>query len=175
MRKIRLQIELTEKAIALDRRYWVSLGDGFNGSSFTLARPDDQFSDLRWQFILGDPKLSASWSSITSEGMYVHISRQYVNPHFGFTPEEYQRESWLIGDPEIASFRLYNPWFARPCLNWIENSRWNDGQPFSEGDQCQYAWSFADWETKIEENDVQYYVKRLADSDNYKEFLIRLD
>lgn len=175
MRKIRLQIELTEKAVALDRRYWISLGDGFNGSAFTLANPDDQFSDTKWQFILGEPHLSGSWSSITSEGMYVHISRQYVNPNFDFSQEEYQRQSWLIGNPEVSSFRLYNPLFARPCLNWDINNRWSDGQPFSEGDQFQYAWSFADWETKIEEREVQYYVKRLDDSDNYKEFLIRLD
>lgn len=175
MREIRAQFELTDRAIAVDRRYCISLGDGIHSTSFTLG-PKDQFSKPEWEFLVGPSVLSASWHSNNGEGMYVHICRQYVNPNFGFTPKEYQENSWLLGLPEVSHFRLYNPFLARPCLNWPENgTRWGEGIPFSNGDQKQFAWSFEDWETKIEEKDVQYTVKRLDDSDDYKEFLIRLD
>ncbi len=174
MRKIKARFELSEKAKSVDRRYWISLGDGCHTNSFTLG-PKDQFSRPEWEFLVGPSQLSGEWHSNSDEGMYVHIHRQYVNPNFGFTPEEYQRGSWLIGQPAVSEFRLYNPLFARPCLNWPTQNGWGDGLPFSEGDQHQFAWSIEDWETKIEEKDVQYKVKRLNDSDDYKEFLITLD
>lgn len=174
MREIRAQFELTERAIAVDRRYWISLGDGIHTETFTLG-PKDQFSDPRWEFLVGPSLLSGSWHSNNGEGMYVNICRQYLNPNFGFTPEEYKNYGWMINQPAVSVFRLYNPLFARPCLNWSENNHWGSGLPFSEGDQKQFAWTFSDWETKIEEKDVQYTVKRLTDSDDYKEFLIRLD
>lgn len=174
MRKIRARFELTEKAVSVDRRYRITVGDGFNSTSFGLA-PKDQFSDPRWEFLLGDYSLDFTWHSSTDEGMYVNIYREYVNPNFGFTPEEYVNRSWLIDEPNISTFRLYNPFLAHPCLNWLEGDHWGSGQPFSEGDQFNYAWSFSDWETKLSEDNVQYTVKRLDDSDDFKEFLIRLD
>lgn len=175
MKEIRVHIELTERAIAVDRRYCISLGDGIHGSSFVLG-PKDQFSRPEWEFLVGPSQLSGEWHSNNGEGMYVRISRQYVNPNFGFTPQEYQQGSWLLGQPEVSTFRLYNPLFARPCLNFPKNStQWGDGIPFSEGDQHQFAWTVNEYEFPIKELDVQYYVKRLGDSDDYKEFLIRLD
>lgn len=174
MRKIRARFELTEKAIAVDRRYWISLGDGSHTSSFTLG-PKDQFSRPEWEFLVGPSLLSGAWHSNSNEGMYVSISRQYVNPNFGFTPEEYQRSAWLLGLPEVSNFRLYNPFIGYPSLDWPTRSGWGNSVSYSEGEQHPFAWSFSDWETKIEEKDVQYTVKRLDDSDDYKEFLIRLD
>jgi len=175
MREIRARFELSEKAKSVDRRYCISLGDGIHTEFFTLA-PEDQFSSFQWQFLLGESKLDGTWHSNNSEGMYVHIYRQYVNPNFGFTPQEYQQESWLLAEPEVSHFRLYNPFLARPCLDWpIKYTQWGNSIPFSEGDQHQFSWSFSDWETKIEEKDVKYTVKRLDDSDDYKEFLIVLD
>ena len=174
MRKIRAKFELTEKAIGVDRRYRISVGDGWNSTTFSLA-PEDQFSSPGWQSLLGESTLDNTWQTSTDEGMYVTIFRQYVNPNFGFTPEEYTNNSWLIAEPIISEFRLYNPFLARPCLNWSERDHWSSGQPFSEGDQFQYDWNFSDWETKIEETNVHYTVKRLDDSDDFKEFLIRLD
>ncbi len=49
MKEIRVHIELTERAIAVDRRYCISLGDGIHGSSFVLG-PKDQFSRPEWEF-----------------------------------------------------------------------------------------------------------------------------
>jgi hypothetical protein len=174
MREIKAQFELSEKAITVDRRYWISLGDGIHTTSFTLG-PKDQFSRPEWEFLVGPSVLSGSWHSNNSEGMYVHICRQYLNPNFDFTPEAYQRQGWLIDDPQVSEFRLYNPFLARPCLDWSTKNGWGNSIAFSEGDQQQFAWSYSEWETKIEEKDVQYTVKRLNDSDDYKEFLIRLD
>lgn len=175
MRKIRARVKLTEKAISVDRRYSVVLGDGFHSERFCLA-PNDQFSDHRWDMLLGQSHLDFTWASNSAEGMYVTIARQYVNPAFDFSIEEYRRGKWLLGQPEVSEFRLYNPFLARPCLNWpVSYNSWDSGLPFSEGDQHQFAWSFSDWETKIDEKDVQYTVKRLNDSEYYKEFLIRLD
>ena len=48
------------------------------------------------------------------------------------------------------------------------------GDEYDE-DEKQFEWSVTDWETKIDEQHVKYTVKRLDDSDDYKEFLIRLD
>lgn len=174
MREIRARFELSEKAKSVDRRYCISLGDGIHTEVFTLA-PEDQFSSFQWQFLLGESKLDGTWHSNNGEGMYVHIYRQYVNPNFGFTPQEYQQESWLLAEPEVSRFRLYNPFLARPCLDWDVGNRWGDSVPFSEGDHYEFGWSFADWETKIEETNIQYKVVRLPDSDDYKEFLIILD
>jgi hypothetical protein len=175
MREIRARFELTDLAKSVDRRYSIVVGDGIHSERFTLA-PKDQFTDHRWEMLLGDSFLDFTWASNNGEGMYVTIARQYVDPAFDFSLEAYRRGNWFRALPEVSQFRLYNPLFARPCLNWPEGgARWGDGLPFSEGDQKQFAWSFKDWETKIEETDVQYTVKRLSDSDNYKEFLIRLD
>lgn len=174
MREIRARFELTEKAISLDRRYWISLGDGIHTESFTLG-PKDQFSRPEWEFLVGPSLLSGSWHSNNGEGMYVHIFRQYVNPDFDFSMEGYQNQGWLLGLPEVAEFRLYNPILARPCMNFPKGDRWGDGIPFSEGDQHQFGWTVDEYDFPIKEVDVQYYVKRLDDSDDYKEFLIRLD
>lgn len=174
MREIRAQFELTEKAISVDRRYVVVVGDGIHSERFVLG-PKDQFSRPEWDFLVGPSELSVTWHSNNGEGMYVHIARQYVNPKFDFTPDAYRREEWLLDLPEVSHFRLYNPLFARPCLNWPNGNRWGTGIPFSEGDQHQFAWDYASYELKIKESDVQYYVKRLDDTDDYKEFLIRLD
>lgn len=175
MREIRARFELTEKAISVDRRYVIVVGDGIHSERFVLG-PKDQFDHPQWDFLVGPSQVSATWHSNNGEGMYVTIARQYVNPNFDFSIEAYKREEWLLGLPEVSHFRLYNPILARPCLNWPEGStRWGPGLPFSEGDQHQFAWSFEEYEFPIKELDVQYYVKRLDDSDDYKEFLIRLD
>ena len=176
MRKIRAQFELSEKGIAVDRRYVIVVGDGVHSERFVLG-PKDQFSRPEWEFLVGPTRLSAVWHSDTSEGMYVTIARQYVNPNFDFTPDAYRRYEFLIGIPEVQEFRLYNPFLAKPSLDWPNQGRtgWVWGESYSEGDQKTHTWSYEDWETKIKEIDVQYTVKRLDDSDDYKEFLIRLD
>lgn len=175
MRKIRAQFELSNTGKAVDRRYAITVGDGWHSQVYTLA-PPDQFSDHRWEMLLGESLQKFAWASNTSEGMYINIYRQYVNPKFDFSLEAYRRQDWFLAEPEVSHFRLYNPLFARPCLNWPEGgTRWGDGIPFSEGDTKQFAWEFSDWETKIEEKDVKYTVQRLDDSDDFKEFIIKLD
>lgn len=177
MREIRAQFELTEKGVAVDRRYVIVVGDGIHSERFVLG-PKDQFSRPEWEFLVGPSVTSCSWHSNNGEGMYVTVYRQYVNPNFDFTPDAYRKEEWLLSLPDVSHFRLYNPFLARPFLQFAQSgdSGWHGEEfPFSEGDQKQFAWSFNDWETKIDEKDVQYTVKRLNDSDDYKEFLIRLD
>jgi hypothetical protein len=175
MRKVRARFELTDLAKSVDRRYTVVVGDGAHSERFCLA-PKDQFNDYRWEMLLDESHLEYTWASNSSEGMYVTIYRQYVNPQFDFSIDAYRRQDWLLALPEVSMFRLYNPFLARPCLNWpVNHTGWDSGLAFSEGDQHQFAWNFSDWETKIEEKDVQYFVKRLDDSDDFKEFLIRLD
>lgn len=180
MKNIRAQFKLSEHAIAVDRRYVVTVGDGVHSSRFVLG-PHDQFDRPEWEFLVGPSTVSGEWRSDRDEGMYVHIYRQYVNPEFDFSIEGYKREQWLWDLPEVSCFRLYNPLFARPCLNWPDpkTNGWASGQPFSEGDQHSYAWDFTlqDYESReirSVEKDVQYRVKRLADTD-FKEFLITLD
>lgn len=175
MRKIRAQFELSKKGQSLDRRYVIAVGDGFHSETYTLA-PPDQFSDHKWDMLLGDSHLTCEWASNTEEGMYVTILRQYVNPDFDFSdPEAYRRQDWLIAEPDVSVFRLYNPFLARPFLSWGGKSRWTDDVPFSEGDSHDYTWSFSDWDSKIKETDVLYTIERLGDSDNFKEFKITLD
>ena len=175
MRKIRAHFELTKTGIAVDRRYVIVVGDGSHSQSFVLG-PQDQFSRAEWEFLVGPTQQSIEWHSDTNEGMYVTISRQYVNPNFDFTQEGYLRQDWLIGLPEVSQFRLYNPFIGRPFISWpINHSSWGNNDPFSEGDEKQFEWSVTDWETKIDEQHVKYTVKRLDDSDDYKEFLISLD
>jgi len=174
MREIRAQFELTDKGKSLDRRYSIIVGDGVHSQNFTLA-PKDQFSDHRWDMLLGEASVHCDWCSNNSEGLYVTIVRQYVNPEFDFSIEAYRRQDWFLAEPEVTQFRLYNPLFARACLDWPTRNGWGNSVPFSEGDTKQYAWSFASWEPKIEEKDVQYTVHRLDDSDNFKEFIIKLD
>jgi hypothetical protein len=174
MRNVRAQFELSDLGKSLDRRYSIVVGDGAHSQRYTLA-PKDQFSDPRWEFLLGEPLTKFAWPSHTGEGLYVTICRQYVNPKFDFSPEAYMRHDWMIGEPDVSRFRLYNPLFARACLNWPTQNGWGDNVPFSEGDSKEFAWSFYDWETKIEEKDVKYTVKRLDDSDDFKEFIITLN
>jgi hypothetical protein len=80
-----------------------------------------------------------------------------------------------LDDPEVSKFRLYNPLFARACLDWPTERGWGNSVPFSEGDTKHYSWSYSVWDPKIEEKDVQYTVQRLDDSDDFKEFIIKLD
>jgi len=175
MREIRAQFELTQKGISVDRRYSIIVGDGIHSQNFTLAPPKDPFSDFQWNMLLGESRTKWDWCSNNSEGMYVTIVRQYVNPEFDFSPEAYMRHDWLLDAPEVTRFRLYNPLFARACLDWPTGHGWGNSVPFSEGDTKQYAWSYSVWEPKIEEKDVQYTVQRLDDSDDFKEFIIKLD
>ena len=175
MRKIKAYFELSNTGKSIDRRYSIVVGDGAHSQSFTLA-PQDQFSDHRWDMLLGDSLLNCDWASNTSEGMYVTIYRQYVNPEFDFSLKQYRENNWMLAEPDVSTFRLYNPLFARACLNWPNGRNgWGDSVPFSEGDTKQFAWSFTDWQTKIEEKDVKYTVHRSDDSDDFKEFVIRLD
>jgi hypothetical protein len=174
MRKIRAQFELTNTGKSVDRRYTIIVGDGIHSQRYTLA-PKDQFSDHRWDMLLGESSTDCAWNSNTSEGMYITIVRQYVNPAFDFSVDAYRNREWFLAEPEVVGFRLYNPWIGKPFLSWAGRGRWSDDVDFKEGDTNEFAWSFADWETKIEEKDVKYTVHRLDDSDNFKEFIIKLD
>lgn len=174
MRKVRAQFELTKKGQDVDRRYIVTVGDGVHSQNFTLA-PHDQFSDHRWDMLLGESSTHCEWISNTDEGMYITITRQYVNPNFDFSMESYRNYEWLIADPVVSQFRLYNPWIGKPFLSWAGRGKWGNDVSFSEGDTSQFAWGFSNWDPKIEEKDVQYTVHRFDDSDNFKEFIIKLD
>lgn len=174
MRKVRAQFELSDKGKSVDRRYTIIVGDGFHSQSYTLA-PKDQFSDHRWDMLLGEPLTSFAWPSNTNEGLYVNIVRQYVNPAFDFSLEAYRNQEWFLGEPEVAAFRLYNPWIGKPFLSWAGRGRWSDDVDFSEGDTNEFEWSFSDYETKIEEKNVKYTIHRQDDSDDFKEFIIKLD
>jgi hypothetical protein len=174
MRNIRAQFELTNTGKSVDRRYSIIVGDGIHSQRYTLA-PKDQFSDHRWDMLLGEASTHCEWNSNTSEGMYITIVRQYVNPEFDFSVDAYRNHEWFLAEPEVVGFRLYNPWIGKPFLSWAGRGRWGDDVDFKEGDTNEFAWSFADWETKIEEKDVKYTVQRLDDSDNFKEFIIKLD
>ncbi len=174
MRNIRAQFELTNTGKSVDRRYSIIVGDGVHSQSYTLA-PKDQFSDHRWDMLLGEASTHCEWNSNTSEGMYITIVRQYVNPAFDFSVDAYRNHEWFLAEPEVVGFRLYNPWIGKPFLSWAGRGRWSSDISFKEGDTNEFAWSFADWETKIEEKDVKYTVQRLDDSDNFKEFIIKLD
>lgn len=176
MRKIRTKFELSEKGISVDRRYVIVVGDGVHGERFVLG-PKDQFSRPEWEFLVGPSNLSATWHSDTDEGMYVTFARQYVNPNFDFEPDSYRRGDFLLDLPDVQEFRLSNPLFARPGLSWPNKGRtgWIWADSYSEGDEHQYSWSYENWELKLSETDVRYTVKRLNDSDDYKEFLVRLD
>ena len=175
MRRIRAQFELSKIGQQIDRRYTVIVGDGFHSQRFTLAPPDQFEKDHRWEMLLGRASTHCDWASNTSEGMYINIVRQYVNPAFDFSYEAYTRQDWFLADPDVINFRLYNPFLGKPFLSWGGNPRWNDDVDFSEGDSHQFAWGFSNWETKIEEMDVKYTIQRLDDSDNFKEFIIKLD
>ena len=175
MREIRAQFELTEKGISVDRRYSIIVGDGIHSQIFTLAPPKDPFSDFQWHMLLGESRIKWDWCSNNGEGMYVTIVRQYVNQEFDFSPEAYVRHDWMLDEPDVSRFRLYNPLFARACLDWPTSHGWGNSVPFSEGDTKHYSWSYSSWDSKIEEKDVQYTVQRLDDSDDFKEFIIKLD
>ena len=174
MRKVRAQFELTKKGQDVDRRYTIIVGDGIHSQNYTLA-PKDQFSDHRWDMLLGESLTSCEWTSNTNEGLYVTVVRQYVNPKFDFSIDAYRNREWFLAAPEVTGFRLYNPWIGKPFLSWSGRGRWNDDVDFKEGDTNEFTWSFSDWETKIEEKDVKYTIHRFDDSDNFKEFIIKLD
>lgn len=175
MRDIRAQFELSGLGQQVDRRYIIAVSDGVHSKTFTLAPPDQFSKDHRWDMLLGHSSLHGDWVSNSDEGMYVTICRQYVNPDFDFSIEQYQNRQWLLGQPDVSSFRLYNPWIGRPFLSWAGKRGWTTDVSFSEGDSYQFAWSFSDWETKIEENDVKYSIQRLDDTNDFKEFIIKLD
>lgn len=186
MRLIRARFEIEGNGMSKGHRYTVSVGDGIHSEVCLLTNPNDKYSkDFRWG-ILGEAKTDFTWSSQTSEGMYVTISRQYPNDNFDFTPESYKRGNWLLADVEVTHFRFYNPFLARPFLQWARSyDRWDgDEVPFSEGDQKEFAynienqWSIDDngnpYQIKIEEHGIKWTVRRNDDSDDYKEFVIRL-
>jgi hypothetical protein len=187
MRDIKARFEIDNKGMDKGHRYTVVVGDGFHSQLNTLANPKDKYSkEMRWGSLLGDAKMDFTWASSRSEGMYVTIARQYPNDDFDFSPEAYIRGNWLKAQIDVANFRLYNPFWGRPFLQFSNRSNRWDGEEiaFSEGDQKQFhydienQWSIDDngnsYQMKIEEHGVQWTARRNDDSDDYKEFVIRL-
>lgn len=174
MRNIRTRFEIDQKGIDLGHRYRITVGDGFHSELVTIADPTGKYNAPQWQMLLGESLRDWTWSSNSSEGMYIHITRQYPNADFDFQPESYKEYGWLEAEMDVASFRLYNPFLARPFLQWDNGSKWGAELPFSEGDKHQFGYSIEQWEFKHNEKDVQWTVKRNDDSDYYKEFVIRL-
>lgn len=183
MKWVRARIELDQKGIDAGHRYEVVVGDGAHSESFVLAGNDKYSSDARWQMLLGESMSLFSWGGHTSEGLYVRVSRQYPNDKFDFSPEAYQRGNWLENDADVMQFRLYNPFLARPYLQFAKsNSKWDGPEfPFSEGDQKTFQYDVEDfwlqdenkWWGKAEKG-VKYTVRRNDDTSDFKEFVIRL-
>ena len=180
MRGIRARFKLEVNGQAAGHRYWISLGDGSHTDSATLASARDAYAGWQWASLLGEPEQDHTWATASGEGMYVTVYRQYPNPKFGFEPQDYQRQNWIIAEPEVAHFRLYNPLFARACMNFSDGpTRWGDSIPFSEGDTKTFAYSVDEyfWDGEHEpivEHDIKWSVHRSDDSDNYKEFTVTL-
>lgn len=182
MRRIKLRVELNGAGIEKGHRYVVRTGDGFNSALSLLASTTDVYSKGQWPFLLGNPQTNGTWASTTSEGMYVTIFRQYPNSDFDFQPESYKKENWLENQIEVADFRLYNPFLARPFLQWNTSSTHWDGEqiPFSEGDQRQFGYNIHEWDYEKQawwsknESGINWSVRRTDDSDDYKEFVIKL-
>jgi hypothetical protein len=105
----------------------------------------------------------------------VDVWRQYPNPEFDFSIEGYQRHDWLLAEVDVTTFRLYNPLFARACLDWPHGNRWDGGSiAFSEGDRHQFGYDVNIYQFKYNEQGVQWAVKRYDDTDDYKEFELTL-
>ena len=174
MRGISLRVQLDPKALAQGQRYQVRVGDGVNSVIYTLADPKSHYNTPQWNALLGEANASIHWQTRSSEGMYVDVFRQYPNPNFDFQPESYQRAQWLTALWDVTTFRLYNPFLARPCLDWPTKNGWGNSVPFSEWDSHSWAYSIDDYEANIHEHDVKYKVTRTNDSDDYKEFSLEL-
>lgn len=169
MRGIRLQFELGHEAVNQNWRYQVELSDGHSGPIVCLANPNDQYNEVKWTSLLGVPVTSTEWTTISSEGGYVTISRQIPNPEFNFNdPDAYGR---LKGLYSVDEFRVYNPWIGRPFLSWNVGGRWTNNYTFSEGDTGYFRYSLDDYQNNLQESG-QYRVHRLDDSEHYKEFII---
>jgi hypothetical protein len=180
MRGIRARIEITQQGIDKGHRYWISTTNGNDPHTYLLAGNKDIYSaDYAWRTLLGDPNTSIVTSS-PSQNLSISIWRQIPNPHFDpHNPKDYQSgKDWQCGI-DVNGFRLYNPPLARPYLQWDLGGRWGDEVPFSEGDQHQYAYDIEKiWDDRYDyvtpEKGVQWTVRRLDDSDNFKEFVIKL-
>lgn len=182
MRNVKLRVELNGNGIDKGHRYVVRIGDGIHSELMLLANTTDKYSSGQWTMLLGTPQTTSAWASSTNEGMYVTITRQYPNSDFDFQPESYKEEKWLENQIEVAEFRLYNPFLARPFLQWKKsNERWDgDEIPFSEGDQHQFHYDIHEWDYEKQvwwsknETGINWTVRRNDDSDDYKEFVIKL-
>lgn len=180
MRGIRVKIEITQQGIDKGHRYWISTTNGNDPHTYLLADCKDKYAtDIGWRSLLGDPNSSIVTSSNT-QNLSIQIYRQIPNPHFDpHNPDDYiKHKEWECG-LDVNSFRFYNPVLARPFLQWDLGASWGSEQPFSEGDQHQYAYDIEKiWDERydyiVPEKGIQWTVRRNDDSDNFKEFVIRL-
>jgi len=173
-RGVRLTMELDSHGLNKNHRYVVTLGDGGNSGQILLANTQDQYADPRWRMLLGDARHSAAWQTDTNQ-IYVTVHRQYPNPDFDFEPASYQHREWLAADIEITQFRLYNPWMGWPTLDWPKGNGWNGGHiNYGQGEEHDFSYSIDEYLFKYNESDVHWKVRRNDDSDNYKEFVLRL-
>jgi len=173
-RGVSLTMEIDYKGLSKGHRYVVVLGDGGRSERFLLASNSDQYSDTKWKFLLGEPQSRAHWQTDSSQ-IYVTVARQYPNPNFDFEPESYQHYEWLIADIEVSSFRLHNPFIGWPTLDWPKGNTWEGGSiNYGQEEQHQFSYSIDEYGFKYNEKDVNYYVRRNSDSDNFKEFYLRL-
>ena len=173
-RGVRLTMELDPKGLPKGHRYCVSVGDGSRSERFLLANQHDQYNDFKWTSLLGEPYMNNAWSTDTSQ-IYVTVYRQYPNPDFDFKPESYHDYDWLLAEIEVAQFRLYNPWIGWPTLDWPKGNTWSGGSiNYGQDEQHQFAYSIDQYGFKYNEKDVQWYVRRSYDSDNFKEFYLRV-
>lgn len=174
MRGIKLKMNITDLGIHQGHRYCVRVGDGSRSEIYTLADPTDRYAGPQWSSLIGSANRAASWST-DSGWMYVDVWRQYPNPAFDFSIESYQRHDWLLADVDVTTFRLYNPLFARACLDWPHGNKWDGGSiPFSEGDSHDFKYDVDIYQFKYNEKGVRWSVKRHDDSDNFKEFELTL-
>jgi len=177
MRGIRVRFEITPQAINKGHRYDISTTNGSNPHGWTLADPKDKYStNFAWRSLLGEPETSIVSSSNT-QTLSVQICRQIPNPHFDpMDPQSFIQHKDFQFLSDVSSFRLYNPLFARPYLQWNQGG----SIPFSEGDEKHFAYEVEKiWNERydyvIPEKDIQWSVHRLDDSSDFKEFLIKLD
>ena len=171
---VSLVVEIDPNGLSKGHRYTVTLGDGSRSSTFLLASRHDQFSDQKWTFLLGDPQTRAHWQTDTRQ-IYVSVNRQYPNPNFDFEPKSYEHYGWLIASLEVSQFRLYNPFIGWPTLDWPKGNTWSGGSiNYGQEEQHQFGYTIDEYGFKYNEKDVQYYVRRNSDTDDYKEFYLRL-
>lgn len=185
MKWVRARVEIDQNGINKGHRYVVGWGDGLHGDGAILANPGDKYSSqFQWSTILGGEAVTNhTWGGSRDEGLYVRISRQYPNDKFDFSPQGYQRGDWLENEQDVIHIRLYNPFLARPFLQFAQSGDlgWHGTEfPFSEGDQKTFQYDVDDfwltdenrWWGKAEKG-IKWTVRRNDDSD-YKEFVIRL-